>query len=100
MYPGLAADSGGGVPGKGFGDLPSEPSLRWTLGDLEVTDPSSMVIENNYSMQEPKCHESRTHLSLDKDCPKTRPILPRTAGKIVAVAQLGGLHHRYERRTD
>jgi hypothetical protein len=41
-------------------------------------------------------HESRTHLSLDKDCPETRPILPPTAGKIVAVAQLGGLHHRYE----
>jgi hypothetical protein len=34
-----------GVPGKGFGDLTSEPSLRWTLGDLEVNDPSSMVIK-------------------------------------------------------
>ena len=43
-------------------------------------------------------HESRTHLSLDKDCPETRPILPPTAGKILAVAQLGGLHHQYERR--
>jgi putative transposase len=43
-------------------------------------------------------HESRTHLSLNKDCPETRPILPPAAGKIVAVAQLGGLHHRYERR--
>jgi hypothetical protein len=43
-------------------------------------------------------HEWRTHLSLNKDCPETRPILPPAAGKIVAVAQLGGLHHRYERR--
>jgi putative transposase len=43
-------------------------------------------------------HESRTHLSLNKDCPETRPILSPAAGKIVAVAQLGGLHHRYERR--
>lgn len=43
-------------------------------------------------------HESRTHLSLNKDCPETRPILPPTAGKILAVAQLGGLHHQYERR--
>jgi putative transposase len=43
-------------------------------------------------------HEWRTHLSLNKDCPETRPILPPAAGKIVAVAQLGGLRHRYERR--
>ena len=43
-------------------------------------------------------HESRAHLSLDKDCPETRPILPPTAGKILAVAQLRVLHHQYERR--
>ena len=40
-------------------------------------------------------HESRTHLSLDKDCPFPRDVL--TEGKIVATPQLGGLHHRYER---
>jgi putative transposase len=43
-------------------------------------------------------HQSRTHLSLDKDCPETRPIHPPTAGKIVAFPEVGGLHHRYERR--
>jgi hypothetical protein len=41
-------------------------------------------------------HEARTHLSLNKDCPETRPILPPAAGKIVAVAQLGGVHHRID----
>jgi transposase InsO family protein len=40
-------------------------------------------------------HESRTHLSLAKDCPFPRDVL--TEGKIVATPQLGGLHHRYER---
>jgi len=40
-------------------------------------------------------HESRTHLSLDKDCPFPRDVL--TEGTIVAIPQLGGLHHRYER---
>ena len=40
-------------------------------------------------------HESRTHLSLDKQCPFPRPALK--VGKIVAIPQLGGLHHRYER---
>jgi transposase InsO family protein len=43
-------------------------------------------------------HKSRTHLSLDKDCPEMRPIHPPTAGKIIAFPQVGGLHHRYERR--
>ena len=41
-------------------------------------------------------HDSRTHLSLDKDAPTPRPVQP--AGRIVAIPQLGGLHHRYERR--
>ena len=43
-------------------------------------------------------HQTRTHLSLDKDCPETRPIHPPSAGKIIAFPQVGGLHHRYERR--
>jgi transposase InsO family protein len=43
-------------------------------------------------------HTSRTHLALDKDCPEIRPILPPTAGKIIAFPEVGGLHHRYERR--
>jgi transposase InsO family protein len=43
-------------------------------------------------------HQSRTHLSLDKDCPAPRPIQPSEMGKIIALPQLGGLHHRYERR--
>jgi putative transposase len=41
-------------------------------------------------------HYSRTHLALAKDAPKGRAIMSR--GKIVAIPQLGGLHHRYERR--
>ena len=43
-------------------------------------------------------HKTRTHLSLDKDCPETRPIHPPTDGKIIAFPEVGGLHHRYERR--
>ena len=43
-------------------------------------------------------HRSRTHLSLNKDCPDPRSIQPPSAGKIVAFPEVGGLHHRYERR--
>jgi transposase InsO family protein len=40
---------------------------------------------------------SRTHLSLTKDAPVARPIQPMGTGSIVAIPQVGGLHHRYER---
>jgi transposase InsO family protein len=40
-------------------------------------------------------HRSRTHLSLAKDCPEVRPEMWR--GTIIAIPQVGGLHHRYER---
>jgi putative transposase len=41
---------------------------------------------------------SRTHLSLDKDTPIPRPVMPPGDGTIVAIPEVGGLHHRYERR--
>ena len=43
-------------------------------------------------------HESRTHLSLAKDSPQSRPIALPTVGPVVAIPQVGGLHHRYDRR--
>jgi transposase InsO family protein len=43
-------------------------------------------------------HESRTHLSLAKDSPESRPSQGPEVGSIVAIPQVGGLHHRYERR--
>jgi transposase InsO family protein len=43
-------------------------------------------------------HESRTHLSLDKDTPEPRPVQPPELGRVIAIPQVGGLHHRYERR--
>jgi transposase InsO family protein len=42
-------------------------------------------------------HSSRTHLGLGKQSPFPRQVL--SVGKIVAIPQLGGLHHRYERLT-
>jgi len=43
-------------------------------------------------------HRSRTHLSLGKDSPEPRSIQPPEMGSVVALPQVGGLHHRYERR--
>jgi hypothetical protein len=42
-------------------------------------------------------HWWRTHLSLAMDCPEPRPILAADRGKVIAVPEVGGLHHHYER---
>ena len=42
--------------------------------------------------------KSRTHLSLGKDAPEPRAVQPPSTGKIAALPEVGGLHHRYERR--
>ncbi len=60
----------------------NERHLRWIL--------SSYVRYYNYS---------RTHRALELDCPIHRPIeRPSKGKKIIAVPEVGGLHHRYERR--
>ena len=43
-------------------------------------------------------HGSRTHLSLKKDAPIPRRQQAITEGDVVAFSEVGGLHHRYERR--
>ena len=44
-------------------------------------------------------NRSRVHAAIDQDCPVHRPAQALTDGdKIVSIPQVGGLHHRYERR--
>src|ERR1700716_3969541 len=43
-------------------------------------------------------HRKRTPLGLHKDAPKSRLVQPPEMGHVVSVPQVGGLHHRYERR--
>jgi transposase InsO family protein len=43
-------------------------------------------------------HTTRTHLALQKDCPETRRVQAVERGPIVSIPEVGGLHHRYERR--
>jgi hypothetical protein len=39
---------------------------------------------------------TRTHLSLGKDAPASRPVTPLSAGRIVEIPQVHGLHHHYD----
>ena len=41
---------------------------------------------------------TRTHLSLEKDAPIPRRIQLPELGTVVELPEVGGLHHRYERR--
>jgi len=41
---------------------------------------------------------TRTHLSLDRDAPIPRAVQPPELGRVVELPEVGGLHHRYERR--
>ena len=42
-------------------------------------------------------HTVRPHLSLKRNAPIPRPIEPQSAGKVVAMPCVGGLHHGYRR---
>ena len=42
-------------------------------------------------------HESRTHLSLERNAPMPRRVEHPPEGKVIAIPQVGGLHHRYTR---
>ena len=44
-------------------------------------------------------HDSRPHQSLERNAPEPRKIEPPSQGKIIAIPQVGGLHHRYSRAT-
>lgn len=44
-------------------------------------------------------NNSRTHKALNRDCPNHRPVqLSPEGDEIISIPQVGGLHHRYERR--
>jgi putative transposase len=42
-------------------------------------------------------HDSRPHQSLERNSPAPREIEPPSQGKVIAIPQVGGLHHRYRR---
>ena len=42
-------------------------------------------------------HNSRCHLSLDRNSPTPRNVEPPSLGEVVSIPQAGGLHHRYTR---
>ena len=68
---------------------------RECLDHVIVLDESGLrrILKSYFDYYE----RSRTHLSLGKDAPISRPVEHVGSGRIVAIPQVGGLHHRYER---
>jgi len=42
-------------------------------------------------------HQARSHLSLERNAPNPRNVEPPSRGRVIAIPQVGGLHHRYTR---
>jgi len=69
---------------------------RECLDHVIVLDESSLhrVLRSYFKYDE----HTRTHLALEKDAPIPRRVHPPESGKVVELPEVGGLHHRYERR--
>jgi transposase InsO family protein len=99
------------VQATGIGEVLSAPRSPWQRAYVErVIDTirheclDHVIVFNEASLYQhvkrflAYYHESRTHLSLDKDTPQTRAVQTAVAGRIITIPQVGGLHHWYERR--
>jgi putative transposase len=95
----------------GIGEVLTAPRSPWQnsyverfIGSLRRECLDHIVVFNEASLRHilksyfEYYEHSRTHLALEKDAPEPRAIQAREAGIVVELPQLGGLHHRYERR--
>ena len=99
------------LPDMGIEEVLSTPRSPWqrayierVIGSIRRECLDQVIVFNERSLRRILAsyfdyyHRSRTHLSLGKDSPETRPVQPPEIGPVVAVRQAGGMHHRYEPR--
>ena len=99
------------VAGMGIDDVVTRPSSPWHNPYVERLIGSSrrecldhLMVLNETHLRRTLArylsyyHGARTHLSLATDAPRPRPIQAVTDGAVIACPEVGGLHHRYERR--
>jgi putative transposase len=101
----------GTVHGLGIQDVRTAPRAPWqnayaerVIGSIRRECLDHVIIVSEAGLRRVLAryvkyyHDTRTHLSLAKDAPRSRPVAAPEVGPIVAVPEVGGLHHRYERR--
>ena len=99
------------VAGMGIGEVLSGPSSPWQnpyverlIGSIRRDCLNHVVVLGEQHLRRVLTgyfayyHRSRTHLSLAKDAPTRRRVQGVTEGDVIAFREVGGLHHRYERR--
>jgi hypothetical protein len=99
------------VKGMGIGEILTAPSSPWQnpFAERLIGSIRRECLDHVLVLSEPHLrriltayvayyHRARTHLSLDKDAPDSRPIEPPERGTIIPIPEVGGLHHRYVRR--
>ena len=99
------------VKGMGIGEILTAPSSPWQNPFVErlIGSVRRECLDHVLVLSEPHVrriltayfayhHRARTHLSLDKDAPDVRPVERPEAGRVVALPEVGGLHHRYVRQ--
>jgi putative transposase len=101
----------GRVAGMGIHEVISAPSSPWQnpyverlIGSIRRECLNHVIVFNEVHLRRTLAgyisyyHRSRTHLSLAKDAPMPRGVQTVTDGEVIAFREVGGLHHRYERR--
>ena len=99
------------VASMGIGEVISSPSSPWQnpyaerlIGSIRRECLDHVIVLGERHLRRVLArymsyyHGARTHLSLEKDSPTPRRIQAPPEGRVVAFAEVGGLHHRYERR--
>jgi transposase InsO family protein len=99
------------VAGMGIAEVMSSPSSPWQnpyverlIGSMRRECLDHVIVLSESHLRHMLAsyvsyyHGSRTHLALDKDAPTPRRVQDAAEGHVVAFPEVGGLHHRYERR--
>jgi len=78
--------------------------VKRLIGSIRRECLDHMIVRNEFSLRKilrsyfRYYERSRTHLALGKDAPQPRAVHPADSGEVVELPEVGGLHHRYERR--
>jgi transposase InsO family protein len=99
------------VEGLGLHEVPTAPRSPWRnayaerfIGSLRRECLDHVIVLNERHLGQILSdygryyNRSRTHLALEKEAPEARAVHERELGEVVAFPEVGGLHHRYERR--
>ncbi len=98
------------VANMGIEEVPTAPRSPWQspyverlIGSIRLECLNHFIVLNERHLRRilssyfTYYHESRTHLSLDRNSPIPRDVEPPERSKVIAIPQVGGLHHRYRR---